>query len=370
MRRSDCWRDDALVTGGYSKMKTALGSAVAAATMLASCPPAMGQEAAKPAITAELVSRLCPVTGMPGLKLGATRQEQPTELLRGLRPLPASFAPFTEAELDTTAWSDRAAAITYRAASPDGDVNEQLLYDFDDTMQAAGWSGTVTDKTILPLSGFGGRTLEREVEGPEGKRVLLLEFSAGGALALRCGDPALLELDQRERDGTLEPGTFRPAAPPYDSSLRLPDAAACRSIAVQEATVDRDKFDEAAPEMVPFLAAAMQEADRSFFGKRLMTWLEWKLLGSTKVTDDGLVKIKEKAARADIDAEMGRMMQFLALGGELAKAREAGDKFASCDALRQLMAFEYQGHQAKWAYWSRVNTALEAEAKRLGIALD
>lgn len=351
-------------------MKTASASSIVVALMLAVSAPAFAQEAPKPVITADLVAKLCPVTGMPGLKLGATRKEQPPELLRNLRRLPDDFGPFTEAELDTTAWSNRVAAITYRAASPDGDVNEQLLYDFDDRMQAAGWNGTVTDKTILPLSGFGGRTLEREVEGPEGKQVLLLEFSAGGALALRCGDPALLELDQRERDGTLEPGTLRPVAPPYDPSLRLPDAAACRSVAVQEATADRDKFDEAAPEMVPFLAAATQEADRSFFGKRLMTWLEWKLLGSTKVADDGLVKIKEKAAKADVDAEMTRMMQFLALGGELAKAREAGDKFASCDALRRLMAFEYQGHQAKWAYWSRVNTALEAEAKRLGIALD
>ena len=351
-------------------MKTVSASSIVVALMLAVSAPAYAQEASKPVITAELVARLCPVTGMPGLKLGATRNEQPPELLRSLRPLPDGFAPFTEAELETTAWSGRVAAITYRAASPDGDVNEQLLYDFDDTMQAAGWGATVTDETISPLSAFGGRTLEREVEGPDGKRMLLLEFAADGALALRCGDPALLEQSRRELDGTLEPGTPRPVAPPYDPSLRLPDAAACRSVAVQEAIVDRDKFDEAAPEMLPFLAAAMQEADRSFFGKRLMTWLEWKLLGSTKVTDDGLMTIKEKAAKADIDAEMTRMMQFLALGGELSKAREAGDKFASCDALRRLMAFEYQGHQAKWAYWERVNAALEAEAKRLGIALD
>lgn len=261
-------------------MNSVSASSIGVALLLAVSAPAYAQEAPKPVITAELVARLCPVTGMPGLKLGATRNEQPPELLRSLRRLPDGFAPFIEAELETTAWSGRVAAITYRAASPDGDVNEQLLYDFDDTMQPAGWGGTVTDKTIMPLSALGGRTLEREVQGPDGKRMLLLEFAADGALALRCGDPALLEQSRRELDGTLEPGTPRPVAPAYDPKLRLPDPAVCQSPGVQQVFAGTGKLDEDTPELANLAAAGSQESERAHLTKRLNTWLEWKLLGS------------------------------------------------------------------------------------------
>lgn len=350
-------------------MKTALGSTVSAAMLVISV-PAAAQEVPKPTISAELVSRLCPVTGMAGLKLGATRQEQPAELLRSLRRLPDSFRPFTEAELDVTSWSGKIAAVTYRAASPDGEINDALLEGFDATMVPAGWEPVVLDRTITPLSMLGGRTLEREVDGPEGRRKLLLEFDASGALALRCGDPALLEQDQRERDGTLEPGSPRPLAPAYDPTLRLPESSACQSLALQRLTVGTPKLDEEAPELVPFLAAAMQESDRAQFGKRLATWLEWKLLGSGKTDDNRLVALRTAAAKSNVDSEMRLMMQFLAVGGELAEARESGDNFKGCNALRKLMAFEHDKSRQQAAYWDRVNAALEAEAKRLGIGLE
>jgi hypothetical protein len=351
-------------------MKTGIGAAVAAVAMLPFSTPSMAQDAPKPAITAELVSRLCPVSGMPGLKLGATREEQPPELLRILRRLPASFKPFTEAELETTSWSGKVAAITYRAASPDGDVNDALLEGFDAPMIAAGWEPVVLDRTVTPLSVLGGRTLEREILGPDGSRKLLLEFDASGALALRCGDPALLELDQRERDGTLEPGSPRPVAPAYDPALRLPEPSACQSPALQRLTVENEKLEEEAPELVPFLAATTQESDRAQFGKRLGTWLEWKLLGSGKVDDNRLVALRTAAAKSNVDGEMRLMMQFLAIGGELAEARERGDALKSCEGLRKLMAFEHDKSRQQVAYWDRVNAALEAEAKRLGIGLE
>jgi len=349
-------------------MKMVIGAACAAA-LLATSAPLMAQ-AAPPVISADLVARLCPVTGMPGLKLGGTRAEQPPELLRSLRLLPDSFRPFTEAELDETPWSGRIAAITYRAASPDGDVNDALLEGFDETMTRAGWEPMVLGDTIMPMSVLGGRTLERDVEGGQGKQRLLLEFDASGALALRCGDPALLGQAKREQDGTLEPGSPRPVPPPFDPGLRLPEPAACQSPALQRLTVEKAKFDEEAPEIVPFLAATMQESDRAQFGKRLNTWLEWKLLGSGKLDDNRLIDLREAAAKANVDGEMRQMMEFLAIGGELAEARESGDAAKSCEALRKLMTFEHAKSRQQVAYWDRVNTALEAEAKRLGIGLE
>ncbi|MGB5077939.1 MAG: hypothetical protein WBO17_10705, partial [Sphingorhabdus sp.] len=88
-------------------MKIIMSIAFTAVTILVLSDPASAQPAPKPTISAELVARLCPLKGVPGLKLGATRDEQSPELLRSLRRLPESFRPFTEAELDDTAWSGR-----------------------------------------------------------------------------------------------------------------------------------------------------------------------------------------------------------------------------------------------------------------------
>lgn len=347
-------------------------AALAALTMLAQ--PALAQvpatEAPVPTISAELVSRLCPVTGALGLKLGAVRGDQPPELLRSLRRLPAEFAPFTEGELDTTAWSGRVAAITYRAVSPDGDVNDRLLEAFDDTMTTAGWTGVALGDTITPLSSLASRTLEREVEGPDGKRALLLEFDASGALGLRCGDPALLELDQRERDGTLEPGSLRPVAPQFDPALRLPEADACQSPAIRRLTTSPDKLDEDTPEVAAFAGAVSQESDRAQFDKRLNTWLEWKLLNSGKIDENRLVELRTKAAKQNIDGEMKSMMYLLELAADIADARENNDEFKACEAMRKFLVLDHGKLRAQHQYWTSVNAGLEAEAKRLAIALD
>lgn len=67
---------------------------------------------------------------------------------------------------------------------------------------------------------------------------------------------------------------------------------------------------------------------------------------------------------------MRQMMEFLAVGGELSQARESGDLASGCEAFRKLMAYTYDRSREQATYWERVNTALEAEAKRLGIVLE
>lgn len=347
----------------------AIVAAVLIAVVLVAGEPAFAA-APPPVISADLVARLCPVTGIAGLKLGATRDEQPSELLRSMRSLPDSFRPFTDAEVETTAWSGRVAAVTYRAASPDGEVNDALLESFDETMTAAGWAPVVLEHAITPLSVLGGHALAREVDGPQGKQKLLLEFDASGALALRCGDPELLELDQRERDGTLEPGTARPVEPAYDPTLRLPEPAVCQSPGLEQIFAAPGTLNEDAPELAQFAAASVQESDRAHFAKRLNVWLEWKLLNSGKVDDSRLVKLREQAAKQDVDGQMGQMMGFLAAGGDMMKAQEAGNAVAACEAMRRVMGFTYDKARQGWAYWSRVNAALEGEAKRLGVAVE
>lgn len=350
-----------------------VSSVLTAIAAVAAPLPALAQSSdapPAPAISADLVARLCPAMGLTGLKLGAPRSAQPPELLRSLRRLPAQLAPFTEAELEVTTWSGRVAGVTYRAASPDGEINSALLESFDSIMLADGWELSVTDETVSPMSILGGRALERTVEGPEGKRQLLLEFDASGALALRCADRALLAQAKRELDGTLDQGSPRPQRPSYDSALKLPEPAACDSPALQRLAASRENMDEYAPEMVTFAAAAMRDSDQAQWGKRLNTWLEWRLLGSGKITDDKLTALREKYARSGAEDEMRMTMELLGIMGEVAEAREHGDQRGSCLALRKMMVFESAKNKAEADFWQRVNTALEAEAKRLGVVLD
>ena len=186
---------------------------------------------------------------------------------------------------------------------------------------------------------------------------------------MRCGDPVLLALDQRERDGTLEPGSLRPVAPPYDPALRLPASTVCQSPAVQQLVSGSAKPDDEAPELAEFAAAASQESDRAHHAKRLNTWLEWKLLGSGKLDDRSLVALREKAAKQDVEGQMRQMMEVLAVGGELSAAREGGNAGKGCEAFRKLMVFTHDRSRQDAAYWNRVNVAVEAEAKRLGVDL-
>ncbi|MCU0733286.1 MAG: hypothetical protein MUE84_17120 [Hyphomonas sp.] len=322
-------------------------------------------------ISSELVDRLCPFTGQPGLVLGATLQAQPAGLERSLRNLPPESAPFTRGQLELTPWSRRIAAITYSAPHTlDPDQAEALRTSVYQALTAVGWQETeVNSEQILPLNIVDKAAFERIVPSSVGPQKLLLEFAIDGSIELRCGDPQLLILAQQEREGRLEPGATRPVAPPYDETKKLPDAAICQTQRLQQFALAQGGADEFSPEFVDFGGAAFEESERSGHGERVKTWLEWKLLRSGKITEDRLNEL-HKPYLPLREAGVESMMQMLVHTVAFGEARERGDGQAACEAMRQVILMEHARNRTEIVYWEKVNTALEGEAKRLGVALD
>ncbi|MDP3907204.1 hypothetical protein [Novosphingobium sp.] len=340
----------------------------AGASLLAAL-PVRAEQPALHSITPAQVEGLCPGVTLPGTVLGAPRSAQDAGFVASLHKLPARFAPFAEAELDLTDWSDRLAAITWRGASPDGDVNTRTMEAFRAAMTAAGWAETVQGDLMTPL-GFDAVMFEKDLPTNLGTRRMLVEFDTPGALMLRCGDAELLELALAERDGKLAPGSPRPSLPALGPAAALPDASVCADPAVQAVFVDEGRIDEANPALQRLLAAGEQSGAMSHAAKRLNTWLKWKLLGSGKIDADALWTVQERVEAHDGEALTQDMTGFLAAAGAMMQARKAGDRAQICRAFLDVMHFQHAREQREAAKWTRVNAALEAEAARLGIALD
>lgn len=348
--------------------RAALLGLVAGASLIAAL-PAGAEKPALHRITAAQVEGLCPGVGLPGTVLGAARAAQDPALVGTMGQLPARFAPFAEAELELTDWSDRLAAITWRGASPDGDVNARTMEAFRAAMAAAGWSETVQGDLMSPL-GFDAVLFEKDLPTNLGLRRMLVEFDTPGALMLRCGDAELLELALAERGGQLVPGSPRPALPAPGPRAALPDDTACADPGVQAVFADDDRIDESNPVLRRLMAAGEQSSAMSQAGKRLNTWLKWKLLGSGKIDDAALWAVQDRAEAPDGASLTREMTGFLEAAGAMMQARKAGDRAQTCRAFLDVVRLQHTRAQREAAKWAAINGAFEAEAARLGIALD
>lgn len=331
--------------------------------------PVQAQAPAFHAISPAQVEGLCPGVGLPGTVLGASRSAQDPAFVNGLNQLPARFPPFSNAELDLTNWSDRLAAITWRGASPDGDVNQRTMDAFRTAMTAAGWVETVQGDLMSPL-GFDAVLFEKDLPTNLGVRRMLVEFDTPGALMLRCGDAELMELALAEREGKLVPGSPRPAAPMPFAAAPLPDDAVCADPAVQAVFADDDRIDENNPVLRQLMAATEGPRAANRAGERLNVWLKWKLLGSAKVDADALWTVQEQASAHDGDAMTEELTRFLQTGVALMEARKAGDRARTCQAFLGMMRHQHARDVREAAQWVKVNAAFEAEAARLGVTLD
>lgn len=320
-------------------------------------------------ITPARVEGLCPGAGLPGTLLGEPRARQDRGLVNALGKLPAHFAPFTEAELDLTDWSDQLAGITWRAASPDGAVNDRTMAAFRAAMTAAGWTETVQGDLMSPL-GFNAIMFEKDLLTNLGQRRMLVEFDTPGALMLRCADAALLELALAERDGKLAPGSPRPPMPALDPAVTLPGDGVCADPQLQAVFADADYIDESSPALQQLMAFGTRAGEVSRAGNRLNTWLKWKLTGSGRITPDALWALEEQVSAHNGEELSEELTGFLEAAGGVMQARKARDHQNTCRAFLTLMGHQHKRHLRQIARWTAINAALEAEAVRLGVALD
>ena len=347
------------------QLRILLGAPLSAALMTCPWPTFAASYSAKQ-VEAKEAAFFCPTLGQPGLRLGEPRWRQDQALVARLKKLPAEYAPFTEADLDYSEWSGRLASITYRGESPDGAVNVAWMAGVEKNLREAGWTeSTGNDLSAAFLSN--PKSFEKQVNTSQGSQMLFLEFEANGAVMLRCGNARLVEISKEERDGQLEPGTPRPVTAPT-TPAPLPNQGDCASPAVLAAFSQPGKVDESSPAIRALTLGGHQRAEQALEIERLHTWLSWKLRMSGKVDQERLWKIEETVAASEGKDNAGTEAKAL-LHALSSAAQGQGSPAATCRSMVALMNSMGEMDEREIARRSRINRALEAEARRLGIDL-
>lgn len=323
-------------------------------------------------IDARQVAAMCPVPALSGITLGSPRVQQDRDVidsLQSLNKLPLTFAPFTEADLEITPWSQRLAGVTYLAESSDGPTNKAWSEVLERSLLESGWLVSGHGVLVSPLTAS-ARIFEKQMETPLGKRTILLEFDTPGALILSCGDAELLDIQKDERDGLLEPGSPRPLKPENLDSVPMATEVDCENPMLLDALSEPGLIDETNPAMRAFIAGGEILSEQRLYDERLVTWLKWKLISSGKINEEGLWQIQDKVAPQDEEAMLPMMMDVLGAAAETAKAQEQGDPAAMCKSLVRVIGVSATKDRVDIAYHGKVAKALEQEAYRLGVGLD
>jgi hypothetical protein len=323
------------------------------------------------------IEYLCPLPALANVTLGATLASQDVvmlENLKSLKKLGPHFAPFTQADLEITAWSQRIAGVSYVAESPEGPTNEKWGAAFEQSLLEAGWLVVSRKESKSPFVAE-PRSFEKQMETPLGRRTLFLRFDTPGALVLRCGDLKLFDVQKNERDGVLEPGSLRPVAPARTAPHRTAPAAQatdadCENATLLEAFKEPGIVDEANPALQAFVERAQDVADERRYGSRLLTWLKWKLVASGRVLEERIWQIQDEAAPRDLDAAAAAVTDLLGSVVGMDDAQQQANPKAICTTMLRFMDWQIKTDATDIAYHSKWTQALEKEAQRLGVNID
>lgn len=353
------------MVGTRMRISLPVTAAIAAMALFASSAQA---QSVKP-IVATQIDNICPGLKMPDLNLGLPKSRQNPLFLKNVNRLPEAFAPFTEADLEFTPWSDLLAGITYRSASPDGEVNRNLAETLESSLLAAGW--TKSDRTDLasPLV-FAAQHFSKEVETPQGKRMLFLEFDTSGALMLRCGDSRLFEIQKKEYEGELEPGSKRPRQPlTANKNATIAIESACEDALLLQSFGKAGVVDEKAPAFADFIAGGAALSEYEQYKGRLVTWLKWALLDSKKIDRDRIWEIEDQANRGKADQTLSLLGMMFEQVMQADAAMKSEEPKAACQSFFAFMQAQAEKDRSDIAYHGRVERLLELEAARVGLNL-
>jgi hypothetical protein len=342
-------------------------ASLAAASLILSTSPAVGRAVTQ--TDAEQIAILCPVPALRGIQLGMEKPLRDEFLRKSLSKLPPSFAPFTEATLEMTPWSQKLAGVIYLAESPNDPPNQAWSDALAQSLTSSGWTPSQRSDLASPLT-FNAIMFEKVVESTSGSHIAFIEFDTPGALKLRCGDAKLLEIQKKEQDGQLEPGSLRPAKPRYVEIDSTANDVDCDNPLLLEAFREPSSVDENNIAFRQFVAGSEALSEQKYYGERLMTWLKWKLISSGRVDEDKIWELEEKVAQRDGKAKMSNWMDAIAALGDMLKAQEQGDARAMCHSLARVMDATAKGDRSDIAYHAKVTQALEQEARRLDINVD
>lgn len=317
------------------------------------------------------LERLCHPAGSFDHRFGdvGVRGSSRLENSLGAGPeLPAEAAPFTRTSALATPWSERLAQVGYELDADSDEQAEYFLLLMEQAAKEVGWkpAADLQDPGKVPIylmAAAGDRTFV--LPGIDG---VLASFSRlGRTIMVTCAHKGLLRENAEEALGKLPVGTPRPDAPP---PLAVPDghtAADCGRVDVQREMLTL--LDGRANEP---LARVLRRANQA---ERLTQWKQWKLQSSGKVDSERLLALTVKAAESgspggDILAAFSIFPEMLAAMERLAAEADAGQREAACRSAFKFVGILQEAEKITTRQWAALNTALDAEARRVGVKLE
>jgi hypothetical protein len=334
--------------------------------------PAWAQDAtAVP--TAAMIERMCSSAGASQYVFGQTGVPGASKAMRSMTKglaLPASAAPFDHAKPWSTEWSDRLFAIEYTAPLLAEDAFDGFAEDLDAILWDAGWEAKPADydPPLYMMTATGDWTWTRpDPTAPEPAELVLGLSNLLGNLTLTCGRSDLMRAHAEEALGELPPGTPRPTVPdvPVPPLRSEADCAQADVVAEMEALLASDEANSFMAQMVA----------RTTYRDRLTSWMLWKLDKSGKISSDRLLELSFSAVGSASPggnpfAQFEMIGEMLELIEPIAVAEEAHDASALCRALVPLEGWMARVDALTFEQTEATQSALTAEAARLGVSLD
>lgn len=320
-----------------------------------------------PAIKADRVESLCPLSGGLGPLAGRLGEELPLAEYGPYENLGPAFAPFAFAETELTSWSRRLYAVTYRAAH---DGKTDLLAWQSDVVRALEASGWRTVPADDPIKGrtYDSPTLIKSFGDRDQPRRMVVEIEASGSFMLHCGDYDLMQLDTEEEGERLAPGSPRPAIGPAPAAAALPRPTVCETKEWRDAFAAVQSLDQLGPTLIARLPGGLPPPEAGFQAQRLNTWLHWKMIGSGRFDQDAIWQIEARAA-APRDADKD-FAGFLTQSSSVLNADARNDPVARCRTLLAFVTMQFETDRKEAARIGKVNAALEQAARAKGVSID
>ena len=320
-------------------------------------------------ISIDRIESLCSSAGSSAFVLGKPRSPEARAALEGSDGIPAvGEAPFVEAWPTYTAWSDRLAKIAWYPDFKEPVKATDWLDRMTEVLKAGGWQEVDPD-FVSALPEWRTPEFTKEFAGDEVPTTIQIQVEAVSSYRFECTTPQLARLHDDEAQGILEPGTQRPLAPALIEKPQL-DPAICDTPEFQELMTSNRKLEESGFELGEIIPVVDPDNEAMRYGERLRTWLVWRMTGSGKVDWNRVWEIEEAVAPPQENEQLASMLGFLADAGEMIRAEEDGEKVRSCRLMLEMAGKQREKNAEAVARLDKINTALEAEARRLGIPLD
>lgn len=330
----------------------------------------------EPIPSAAALERMCSAKGAMQFAFGQTgvplSSRMEADFGKGFRA-PAVLAPFTRVQPRSTPWSGQLMEMTYSVPIPNGqEARVQSLQDrIGERLAAADWMFLEFDEDGPPVYLIGldsGNTFFRRTgEGAEASRVLIALDYQLGELTLTCAHDGLLLQGANEAFGKLPAGTPRPLVP----EIALPSVRSEADCTAPE-TLEEVKRIFAAGKPDRFMADMVA---RTSYRDRLTTWMMWKLDDSGKITPERLIELSFSAiGGASPGGNPFAALEMITDLPPILKGMEAaektGDAAAMCRSLIPLQQLLAKADAITLKQTQATQSALTAEAKRLGVSFD